>query len=58
MKIDHPRECYVVEEVGGKMIYTSWDREEAFQLADSLLISGRETRNKLVKKSILAPPEV
>ena len=51
-KISHPRECYIVEEVGGKTIYTSWDREEAFQLADQLLISGKETRNNLAVRRV------
>ncbi len=57
----HPKmRCYIVEEVGGKTIYTSWDKEEAFQLADQLLISGKETRNNLavrrVSCSLIPPP--
>jgi hypothetical protein len=59
--VSHPKMgCYIVEEVGGKTIYTSWDKEEAFQLADQLLISGKETRNNLavrrVSCSLIPPP--
>lgn len=59
-RIDYPRECYIIEEVGGMTISTSWDREEALQLADSLLISGKETRNNLAVRrvacSLILPP--
>lgn len=56
----HSRSCYVVEEVAGKTIYTSWDKEEALQLADQLLVSGKETNNNLavrrVSCSLIPPP--
>lgn len=56
----HQKNCYVVEEVSGRTIYTSWDREEALQLADQLVVSGRETRNNLAVRrvacSLVAPP--
>lgn len=59
-RTSHPKSCYVVEEVSGRTIYTSWDREEALQLADQLVVSGRETRNSLAVRrvacSLISPP--
>ncbi len=57
----HSSHCYIVEEVTGRTIYTSWDNEEAFRLADQLLVSGKETRNKLAVRRVscsLVPPPI
>jgi hypothetical protein len=52
--------CYVVEEVVGGTISTTWDKEEARQLANSRLLSGKDTENSLairrVSCSKLPPP--
>lgn len=52
--------CYVVEEVTGERLYTAWDKEEAMQKANRLLLVGQETRNSIgvrhVRCSYLPPP--
>jgi len=58
--INHLSSCYVVERVDGGTIFTTWDLEEARQLANSLLLSGKNTENSLAVRRVacskLPPP--
>jgi len=57
---NHSTGCYVVEEVVGRTVLTTWDKEEARQLANSLLLSGKNAENSLAIRRVacskLPPP--